>query len=270
MGSVCVIMAETESQASGASGSITTRDVSLKEKWTRLLMDMLGWEEEEDLWSWVGKVRGGWEEQFQVLRSAPLMMMMMDAEEQFKTSWRWREAITGDPDRRIRDQMDDREVQKRVKLVDTASFTLGIVMVMIAEFLLVGYPSGFPWFYLVLNIMLMLLRYLTYKAIKNHFFMLDFCYFLNISVLLQSLTCSMSADGGVCSTWFKSNFMLSHGPIAVAILAWQNSIVFHSLDKMTSFFIHIMPPLTCYLQRWDVIPGSAPAEGLGLTLMTGI
>ena len=35
--------------------------------------------------------------------------------------------------------------------------------------------------------------------------------------------------------------MLSHGPIAIAILAWQNSIVFHSLDKMTSFFIHIMP-----------------------------
>ena len=103
-----------------------SKDVSLKEKWTRLLMDMLGWEEEEDIWSWVGKVRGGWEEQFQVLRSAPLMMMMMDAEEQFKTSWkrRWREAITGDPDRRIRDQMDDREVQKRVKLVDTASFTV--------------------------------------------------------------------------------------------------------------------------------------------------
>ena len=93
---------------------------------------------------------------------------------------------------------------------------------------------------------------------------------MQISVLLQSLTCSMSADGGVCSTWFKSNFMLSHGPIAVAILAWQNSIVFHSLDKMTSFFIHIMPPLTCYLQRWDVIPGSTPEEGLSLSLMSAI
>ena len=41
---------------------------------------------------------------------------------------------------------------------------------------------------------------------------------------------------------------LSHGPIAIAILAWQNSMVFHSLDKMTSFYIHIMPPLTCYMQ----------------------
>ena len=68
-----------------------------------MLMDVLGWAEEEDIWSWVGKVRGGWEEQLQVLRSAPLMMMMMDAEEQFKTQWkrRWREAITGDPERYI-------------------------------------------------------------------------------------------------------------------------------------------------------------------------
>ena len=43
-------------------------------------------------------------------------------------------------------------------------------------------------------------------------------------------------------------FVPSHGPIAIAILAWQNSMVFHSLDKMTSFYIHIMPPLTCYMQ----------------------
>ena len=135
-------------------------DVSLMAKWRPLFVDMLGWGGEEDLWSWVGKVRGGWTEQLQVLRSAPLMMMMMDAEEQFKNNWkrRWREAITGDPDRRIRDQMDDREVQKRVKLVDTASFSLGILTVMFAEFLLVGYPGGFPWFYLVMNNILMLLR----------------------------------------------------------------------------------------------------------------
>ena len=57
------------------------------------------------------------------------MMMMMDAEEhltQVSTKWkmRWREAITGDANMRIRDHMDNREVQKRVKLVDTASFTV--------------------------------------------------------------------------------------------------------------------------------------------------
>ena len=43
------------------------------------------------------QVRGGWETQLQVLRSAPLMMMMMDVDEQFKTKWKrtWRKAISG-------------------------------------------------------------------------------------------------------------------------------------------------------------------------------
>jgi len=247
-------------------------EVPLQDKWTSLLMDWLGWGEEEDVWSWVGKVRGGWSEQLQVLRSAPLMMMMMDVEEQFKTKWkrRWREAISGDPDRRIRDHMDDKEVQKRVKLVDTASFTLGIVMIMFAEFLLIGYPGGFPWFYLITLLLLMLLRYSTYKAIKNHFFMLDFCYFVQVSAVLQSLTCWVSSDSGFCSAWFKANFVLSHGPLAIAILAWQNSVVFHSLDKMTSFYIHIMPALTCYLQRWDCIPGSVPSSGLSLSFSEAV
>ena len=124
--------------------------------------------------------RYGWT--LQVLRSAPLMMMMMDVEDQFKTKWkrRWRKAISGDPDKRIRDHMDDKEVQKRIRLVDTASFTLGIdalivwllllscwqsvssyfcifhslvfvgvFMAMWVEYLILAAPSAFPWFYLV-------------------------------------------------------------------------------------------------------------------------
>merc|ERR1712165_691038 len=93
--------------------------------------------------------------------------------------------------------------------------------------------------------------------------MLDFCYFMQISVITQTLLFPPTSAFG--AAWFKANFALSHGPIAIAILAWQNSMVFHSLDKMTSFYIHIMPPLTCYLQRWDVISGSAPPEGFSLS-----
>lgn len=195
------------------------------------------------------------------------MMMMMDVEEQFKTKWkrRWRKAISGDPEKRIRDQMGDREVQKRVKLVDTASFTLGVFGVMFAEFLLFLHPATFPWFYLITLTLLMLLRFTTYKAINNHFFMLDFCYFMQLSTVLNSLLCSSSSDQGFCIAWLKSNFVLSHGPIAIAILAWQNSVVFHSLDKMTSFYIHIMPALTCYLLRWNVIPDSVPSSHLSLS-----
>ena len=82
-----------------------------------------------------------------MLRSAPLMMMMMDAEEhltQVSTKWkmRWREAITGDANMRIRDHMDNREVQKRVKLVDTASFTVSNNAV---ELEIDNFPICYSW-----------------------------------------------------------------------------------------------------------------------------
>jgi len=234
--------------------------------------EWLGWEEGGDLNSWIGRIQGGWERQLEVLRSAPLMMMMMDVEDQFKTKWkrRWRKAISGDPEKRIRDHMDDKEVQKRIRLVDTASFTLGVFMAMWAEYLMLASPAAFPWFYLVTLTLLMLLRYTTYRAINNHFFMLDFCYFMQISVITQTLLFPPTSAFG--AAWFKANFALSHGPIAIAILAWQNSMVFHSLDKMTSFYIHIMPPLTCYMQRWAILPGGSPPDsitfGFGDTLIT--
>ena len=52
------------------SGEVVGREVlsvrELKEKWLKLMADMLGWGEEEDIWSYMGRIRGGWAEQFQV------------------------------------------------------------------------------------------------------------------------------------------------------------------------------------------------------------
>jgi len=36
----------------------------------------------------------------------------------------------------------------------------------------------------------------------------------------------------------------------MAIPTWRNSLVFHSLDKVTSAYIHALPPLLCFLVRW--------------------
>ena len=59
------------------------------------------------------------------------------------------------------------------------------------------------------------------------------------------------------------------GPLMFAIVVWKNSLVscksyksiitsltfqvFHSLDKLTSFFLHAFPPLTVHLLRWGLI-----------------
>ena len=57
------------------------------------------------------------------------------------------------------------------------------------------------------------------------------------------------------------------GPLMFAIIVWKNSLVFHSLDKLTSFFLHAFPPITIHLLRWGLIPSPYyyPATSLSLT-----
>ena len=40
------------------------------------------------------------------------------------------------------------------------------------------------------------------------------------------------------------------GPLCCAIIVWRNSLVFHSLDKVTSFFLHALPPMSLHLTRY--------------------
>jgi len=49
----------------------------------------------------------------------------------------------------------------------------------------------------------------------------------------------------------KFFFGLSNGPLLFAVIAWNNKLVFHDLDKLTSLFIHLFPPLLTYNIRWQ-------------------
>ena len=51
----------------------------------------------------------------------------------FRAQRRWRKAVTGDPDKRIRDHMKE---TPQVKLLDKMSFTLGVVVICLSEFLI--------------------------------------------------------------------------------------------------------------------------------------
>lgn len=72
----------------------------------------------------------------------------------------------------------------------------------------------------------------------------DLCYFVNLLTLLYLWVFPSS------KILFTVCYTLSHGPLAFAIVLWRNSLVFHSLDKVTSLFIHMYPPLTLFTLRW--------------------
>jgi len=212
-----------------------------------------------------------WVGQLQRVHASEIPHRIKEVQERLHKSItrQWRQAITGDPDKRVRDNMDDKHVQTMVKQVDAISFALGVFLTMLVEYIVLVKPEYLAPFTYILMPLLFIHRFYSYTAINEQFFMIDFCYFLNISTWLQTMACPCETYSEECEIWFKTNFVLAMGPISFAIITWQNSLVFHSLDKVTSFALHIMPGLMCYLYRWDTRlqdAGLAPQSMSPLTL----
>lgn len=83
-------------------------------------------------------------------------------------------------------------------------------------------------------------RYYTYHKKGYHYFLADLCYFVNLLLMLSLWVFPNSRRLMI------SAYCLSYGNNAWAIAMWRNSMVFHSLDKVTSLFIHIMPPVVLH------------------------
>ena len=103
-------------------------------------------------------------------------------------------------------------------------------------------------------------RYFEYKADKSLLFMLDLCYYVNISTILQLL---VDRDN---VTWFLGNYALCLGVLMNAMVVWQNCFILHNISKMTSCFLHAFAPFTLHLVRWKIIPNNLDLPEDGITL----
>ena len=142
----------------------------------------------------------------------------------------------------------------QVKLKDKFSFTLGILSICISIWLATRFPDYYIYFWIPLTIILWIHRFVDYSAHKYELFMLDFCYFINISVAIQIIFYPDNLE------WFQANYVLTLGPIYFAIIVWRNSLVFHDLDKLTSFFLHAFPPIIMHMYRWNQIKNNLPIK----------
>lgn len=133
---------------------------------------------------------------------------------------------------------------KTIMLRDKVSFVLGVLLIMVIEFVLLVHPAKMGLLYTSLLLPLMTARYIIYRADLYHYFMYDFCYFAQV---MQCFQMHKYPDD---IRFAKAMFAIANGPLALAIAMWRNSLVFHSLDKMTSMFIHILPALVMFSQRW--------------------
>ena len=48
----------------------------------------------------------------------------------------------------------------------------------------------------------------------------------------------------------RISFSFAMGPLLFGIPCYRNSLVFHSLDRLTSLKIHLGPALAMFMARW--------------------
>ena len=164
--------------------------------------------------------------------------------------------------KRMRDSVDRLGTRwndtKAVTLREKVSFIAGVLNVFISGYLIGAHPDLFYYWFTAQLCYFMPIRYYTYHKRGYHYFLADMCYFVNLLLLLAIWVAPQS------KRLFISTYCLAYGNNAVAIAMWRNSMVFHSLDKVTrylkhsmckylldtqrwcSLFIHIMPPVTLH------------------------
>ncbi|KAI8997206.1 hypothetical protein BDB01DRAFT_712804 [Pilobolus umbonatus] len=133
---------------------------------------------------------------------------------------------------------------KTVQFRDKVSFAVGVGNACVAPALALRYPYSIPLYYSIQLVILVILRYVIYRSKRWHYFIFDICYFVNTMTMLYLWVFPESAH------LFIACYCMTNGPVAWAIITWRNSLVFHSLDKVTSVVIHIFPPLVMYCIRW--------------------
>jgi hypothetical protein len=129
---------------------------------------------------------------------------------------------------------------KAITLREKISFICGVMNIFVSGYLIGGFPEWFHLWYTAQVLYFMPIRFYTYHRRGYHYFLADLCYFVNFLLMLSIWVFPNS------KRLFTAVYCLAYGNNAVAIIMWRNSLVFHSFDKVTSLFIHIMPCATLH------------------------
>ena len=121
---------------------------------------------------------------------------------------------------------------KAVTLREKLSFIAGVLNIFISGYLVGAHPEFFYYWFTAQLCYFMPIRFYTYHKRGYHYFLADLCYFVNFLLLLSVWVFPKS------KRLFISTYCLAYGNNAVAIAMWRNSMVFHSLDKITRCVYH--------------------------------
>jgi len=139
----------------------------------------------------------------------------------------------------------DDEMEKE-RVLDKLTFLLSVVMI-VAVGVCMANPYArriLPYLFSITTIVMIVIRYFQYKKRKSHYFLVDFCYWMNLMSIIQVTAAPQN------EVFFALMFAITHSILPWTIIAYRNSMVFHSIDKFTSFAVHAFPMALYYTVRW--------------------
>ncbi|CDK25947.1 unnamed protein product [Kuraishia capsulata CBS 1993] len=110
------------------------------------------------------------------------------------------------------------------------------------------YPEWYHVLYTGVLAILLPIRLLTYYKVGYGYYLVDLCYYVNILCLVYIWIFPES------KILFVSCFAFTFGTLSFAVITWRNSLVLHSIEKTTSSFIHVVPPVTMYVITHQISP----------------
>eukprot|EP01068_Selenidium_serpulae_P010848 Selendium_serpulae@DN5548_c0_g1_i1.p2 len=121
---------------------------------------------------------------------------------------------------------------------------VGVMLnVILTSFWVGHHPQSYYIFHTIKTIFMVLARFIVYRWQKNHYYMLDYCYYANLLLLLYLWVLPLNA------TLWKALFS-SSGILAISIPLFRSGLIPHSLDRVTSVEIHFSPLLVFWTLRW--------------------
>lgn len=123
-------------------------------------------------------------------------------------------------------------------------FTKSVLTLVIKTFATCSGQWLLPWYYAFTCPCLIIWRIITYWQAQFQYFCLDFCYFGNLIISLILWFAPSSPE--LCALQFS----IANGMLYLGAFSFRNSLVFHSVDKMTSTYIHTVPLLLTFGIRW--------------------
>ena len=123
-----------------------------------------------------------------------------------------------------------------LKLYDKLAFNLGVFIFGLFAYIMGRWPNDhFYTFYNIFVPLLVFIRFVNYKRNKWHYFLLDFCYFGGVIVVVFLAFMPKS------QMMYRISFFYSNGALGVATFAFSNALIFHKFDNIISLITHPVP-----------------------------